>query len=127
MSGRAGQSGNVADQVFSFSASAELSETLQWASMQVISNANCALAHDPGMVTGNVVCGSGWSVDTPGACLGDSGGPMIYYEALDFPVILGVISTISDGNCGSGVPTRFARVTQFLTWINSITGIPLRN
>lgn len=50
---------------------------------------------------------------------------MVIYEN-GVPTLIGVTSFISGRGCGAGDPTGFARVSRFLTWINAITGIPLR-
>lgn len=93
--------------------------------MRVMANANCANIYGTAVVTDSVMCGEGWAVSTQGACLGDSGGPMVIYEN-GVPTIIGVTSFISSRGCGAGDPTGFTRVSRFLTWINAVTGIALR-
>lgn len=93
--------------------------------LRVMTNAACLSVYGSSVVMDNVMCGEGWTTNTQGACLGDSGGPMVVYEN-NVPTLIGVTSFISGRGCGFGDPTGFARVSRFLTWINSVTGIVLR-
>lgn len=111
--------------LFFSSATTVLSNALQVVNMRVMANVNCANIYGTAVVTDNVLCGEGWNVNTQGACLGDSGGPMVIYEN-NVPTLIGVISFISGRGCGAGDPTGFARTSRFLAWINAVTGIPLR-
>lgn len=102
-----------------------LSPTLQVVNMRVMANANCASVYGTAVVVDTTLCGEGWTVNTQGACLGDSGGPMVIYENT-IPTLIGVTSFISGRGCGAGDPTGFTRVSRYTAWINAVTGIALR-
>ena len=50
------------------------------------------------------------------ACTGDSGGGLIV-EVDGVHQVVGVVSG-GTGDCGIGVPGYYARVTEYLSWIN---------
>lgn len=102
-----------------------LSNTLQVVNMRVMANTNCQAIYGTSVVIASTMCGEGWTVSTQGACMGDSGGPMAIYEN-GVPTLIGVVSFISGRGCGAGDPTGFTRTASFLTWVNAVTGIPLR-
>jgi secreted trypsin-like serine protease len=47
---------------------------------------------------------------------GDNGGPLVIGNQPNYTLI-GVVSFVSDGQCASGKPTGFARITSFREWI----------
>lgn len=102
-----------------------LSPTLQVVNMNVMANTACANVYGNAVVTANVLCAQGTSNVAFGTCLGDSGGPMVIHEN-NVPTLIGVVSFISSRGCGAGDPSGFARVSRFTSWINAVTGIPLR-
>ena len=53
---------------------------------------------------------------------GDSGGALVVQKDGGF-VQIGVVSFGLTGGCASGAPTGFARVTSFVNWIRSNTGL----
>lgn len=92
--------------------------SLNYARLQVVANSVCAATYGSSVVTSNTIC-----VSTPGGtstCQGDSGGPL----ALDSSdLLIGVTSFVSSSGCKSGNPAGFIRVTSYLDWIKSKTGI----
>jgi secreted trypsin-like serine protease len=56
---------------------------------------------------------------------GDSGGPLVYLEEDGRFTEVGIVSFGSRAGCEKGYPTGFTRVTSYLDWIESNTGIAL--
>jgi len=54
---------------------------------------------------------------------GDSGGALAVLESDDLWTEVGVVSFGSTAGCQRGFPVGFARVTSFLNWISSVTGL----
>ena len=53
---------------------------------------------------------------------GDSGGPLVYVEH-GVHTQVGIVSFGSTAGCQLGYPVGFTRVTSYLNWIQSVTGI----
>jgi secreted trypsin-like serine protease len=58
---------------------------------------------------------------------GDSGGPLIITDSDNAPTQIGLTSFGIALGCEIGWPPAFTRVTSFLSWIESETGIPIRD
>ena len=54
---------------------------------------------------------------------GDSGGPLIVLESDGIYTQVGIVSFGAAAGCTLGFPVGFARVTSFLYWISSVTGL----
>jgi secreted trypsin-like serine protease len=54
---------------------------------------------------------------------GDSGDPLLYQEGDGVYTEVGVLSFGAADGCELGYPAGFTRVTNFLSWIESNTGI----
>ena len=54
---------------------------------------------------------------------GDSGGPLVYQESDGIYTEVGIVSFGSSAGCTLGYPAAFTRVTSYLSWITSITGV----
>jgi len=54
---------------------------------------------------------------------GDSGGALALQESDGVWTEVGVVSFGSSAGCQRGFPVGFARVTSFLPWISSVTGL----
>ncbi|TMW45037.1 hypothetical protein DOY81_009879 [Sarcophaga bullata] len=91
---------------------------LQWASLRVIDNSVCAEAYEEEFPSSQI-CVSG--EDGISACDGDSGGPLVL---ADTNTQIGVMSFSTD-SCTGGNPQSFTRITSYLPWISSNTGIVL--
>ncbi|XP_075160603.1 serine protease 3-like [Haematobia irritans] len=95
-----------------------VANNLNYVRLQVITNSVCASTYGTSVVTSNTIC-----VSTPSGkstCQGDSGGPL----ALDgSDLLIGVTSFVSSAGCASGAPAGFVRVTSYLDWIKTKTGI----
>ena len=54
---------------------------------------------------------------------GDSGGPVVIQESDGVFTLVGIVSFVTPAGCQLGFPVGFARVTSFLNWISSATGL----
>lgn len=54
---------------------------------------------------------------------GDSGDPLVYFESDGVYTQVGIASFVASGGCQQGLPAGFTRVTSYLDWISSNTGI----
>ncbi|XP_037819139.1 serine protease 1-like [Lucilia sericata] len=98
-------------------AATEVTDDLQWARLEVISNAACARTYG-GTITSSNLC-----VKTPGGistCRGDSGGPLVL-ESTGVQIALTSFGSIL--GCEKGYPAAFTRVTSYLEWIKEHTGV----
>ncbi|XP_065358291.1 serine protease 1-like [Calliphora vicina] len=90
---------------------------LQWAVMQVISNTACAKTYGTTITSSNICVSTPSGVST---CQGDSGGPLVLESS---KVQVGLTSFGSSAGCAKGYPAAFTRVTSYLDWIKTHTGI----
>jgi len=54
---------------------------------------------------------------------GDSGGPLVYLESDGVYTEVGIVSFGAAAGCTLGYPVAFTRVTSYLSWISSNTGL----
>jgi len=54
---------------------------------------------------------------------GDSGGPLVFREDDDRDTEVGIVSFGSSSGCEAGYPAVFTRVTSYLDWIQTNTGV----
>ncbi|KAM7357805.1 serine protease 1-like [Cochliomyia hominivorax] len=95
-----------------------VTNNLQWARLQVITNTVCAATYGTSIVTSSNIC-----VATTGGvstCNGDSGGPLVLESN---KVQIGLTSFGAAVGCAKGYPAAFTRTTSYLDWIKSNTGI----
>ncbi|KAJ4436546.1 hypothetical protein ANN_16577 [Periplaneta americana] len=114
----AGESVRVSGWGLNSDSATEITENLQYVDLTVITNQECNSVY--GDITSGMLC-----VSTPGGkstCSGDSGGPLIHSQNGGY-VQVGVVSFVSSSGCESGSPAGFTRVTSYLDWIQSNTGI----
>jgi len=111
--------------------STTVSSVLMWTPISVSENAIC-VAYYGGIVIDSHVC-----VSSQSACNGDSGGSAVYNGA--FTIGIGEscplkmfnqqlpisVSFGSNAGCESGAPNVFTRVTSFLDWIETNTGLTI--
>ncbi|XP_017122060.1 serine protease 1 [Drosophila elegans] len=91
---------------------------LQYVDLSVITNTVCASTYGTSIVTSSNICvstGSGKST-----CNGDSGGPLVLKSN---SVQVGLTSFGAAAGCEKGYPAAFTRLTSYLDWIKSNTGI----
>ncbi|XP_076042129.1 brachyurin-like [Oratosquilla oratoria] len=87
----------------------------------VISNSECAETFGT-IITDKLLCTSG--AEGMGTCEGDSGGPLIHKKDNRVET-RGVVSFGSSAGCEEGYPDAFTRVTEYLDWIETKTGIAI--
>ncbi|XP_059486759.1 brachyurin-like [Neocloeon triangulifer] len=105
-------------------ASSAISDDLKFVDLTVITNTLCADYYGI-IINANKICvdTNGGSVST---CNGDSGGPLVITESDGLPTEVGIVSFGSSAGCESGAPAAFARVTEYLDWLETNAGITIR-
>ncbi|KAH8297583.1 hypothetical protein KR054_003599, partial [Drosophila jambulina] len=97
--------------------SSGVSNSLMYAQFTVITNTICAQTYGTSIVQSSNIC-----VSTPNGvstCNGDSGGPLV----TSAKVQVGLTSFGAAAGCEKGYPAAFTRITSYLDWIKSNTGI----
>jgi secreted trypsin-like serine protease len=92
--------------------------------VSTISNAECQQTYGA-TIQDTVICTTGSS--SGGTCSGDSGSALNVKDAsteTGFATI-GVTSFVSSAGCESGYPDGFTRVSEYIDWIETNTGITL--
>ncbi|GLV46809.1 Jonah 44E [Carabus blaptoides fortunei] len=102
----------------------EASSILNFVELTTISNNDCANFHGA-IIISSSICTVGNSEHSP--CSGDSGGPLVPHQDGKDPTLVGVASFVHIAGCDSGKPSGYARVVEFLDWINGKTGIPIQD
>ncbi|XP_050344614.1 trypsin-4-like [Nymphalis io] len=92
------------------------SQRLSSVNLSVITNAQCTAVYGTDFVHASNICTSGEG--GRGTCQGDSGGPLAVNIA-GRQVLIGVTSYGARAGCEAGLPAAFARVTSYVSWINS--------
>ncbi|TDG47388.1 hypothetical protein AWZ03_006247 [Drosophila navojoa] len=95
-----------------------VTNTLQYQTFEVISVAACQSTYGSAVASAKVIC-----IATPNrssTCQGDSGGPLVLDST---GRLIGVTSFVSSSGCQSGLPSGFTRVTSYLDWIKTNSGI----
>ncbi|GBP41798.1 Collagenase [Eumeta japonica] len=90
-------------------------QVLSHVRVQVITNAVCQQTFG-NFIFASTLCTSG--AGRVGVCSGDSGGPL----ALDWGgqrILIGIASFVSSRGCTQSLPSAFARVTSFDSWIRA--------
>ncbi|XP_035906192.1 collagenase-like [Anopheles stephensi] len=95
-----------------------VSQDLQYATLKVITNAECQKTFSPLVVRKTTLCARGDEKESP--CNGDSGGPLVLAED---KTLVGVVSFGHALGCERGFPAAFARVTAFRDWVKKHTGV----
>ena len=99
---------------------------LRFGIMRIISNDECASHHGTGLVNQQVLCAVGFTTPNQGHCGGDSGGPLSMFEQDGIRTLVGTVSFWAVAGCDVGLPSGYMRTSQFLLWILTSTGIPIR-
>ncbi|XP_073839025.1 serine protease 1-like [Musca autumnalis] len=90
---------------------------LQYAEMKVITNSVCQSTFGSTITSSNICVSTPNGVST---CNGDSGGPLVLKSS---SVQIGLTSFGSAAGCTKGYPAAFTRITSYLDWIKTQTGI----
>lgn len=96
----------------------DLSNSLQFARVNVMTNLACRTRFPTSDITTDHVCADGGS---GGPCTGDMGGPLSIVEADGVTTQIGVISFGLGLGCETVWPSVYLRVTSFLGWIDTNT------
>jgi secreted trypsin-like serine protease len=99
-----------------------ISDNLREVTVPVISNEDCKAIYS--IIYDGSICID--SSNGRGTCSGDSGGPMNYVQD-GRTYTRGVVSFGSSAGCESGYPDAFTRVSYFLDWIETNSGIAIDN
>lgn len=100
-----------------------ISPVLRYVHSPVIRNSVCNIYYF-GSINDRHICTSGSGGKS--TCSGDSGGPLIIIDTEELPTQIGLVSFGIVLGCEIGWPPAFTRLTPFLSWIESTTGIPIR-
>lgn len=92
---------------------------MQWAKLNVITNADCLRYLSPLSVRDNALCAQGSLGES--VCSGDSGGPLVLDT--DRRTLVGVTSFGHRLGCDLGFPQGFMRINRFLTWVRRHVGV----
>ncbi|XP_017017854.1 serine protease 1 [Drosophila kikkawai] len=95
-----------------------VASTLQYYQFEVVSVATCQNTYGTLVASNSVIC-----IATPNkisTCNGDSGGPLVLDSNKK---LIGVTSFVSSAGCESGAPAGFTRVTSYLDWIKTNSGV----
>ncbi|KAJ8719648.1 hypothetical protein PYW08_011823 [Mythimna loreyi] len=90
-------------------------QRLSSVTLPVITNADCAAVFGPWVHNSNV-CTSG--AGGRGTCSGDSGGPLVV-TSNNRRILIGATSFGAADGCARGFPAAYARITSFVSWIQS--------
>lgn len=104
-------------------AATSISPVLRWEDDEIISNLKCKLQYLFILKDSNI-CMSG--ANGRSTCNGDSGGPLYIDDSDGQPTQVGIVSFGSRLGCEKNFHPVFTRVTSYIDWISSKTGIALR-
>lgn len=94
-----------------------VSQNLNKVNLIGVSNRQCQQVYGTTTVIASTLCAR-WSTQSgQSTCNGDSGGPLTAVSG-NRHYLVGVVSFVVAGDCDSGHPSGYARVTSFLNWIN---------
>ncbi|KAM8721405.1 hypothetical protein ACLKA7_007300 [Drosophila subpalustris] len=96
----------------------EITNTLQYQTFEIVSEEECSKTYGSTFAGNKVLCIS--TSDKTSTCTGDSGGPLVLESTKQ---LVGVTSFVSSKGCQAGTPAGFTRVTSYLDWIKSHTGV----
>ncbi|XP_037958777.1 serine protease 1-like [Teleopsis dalmanni] len=94
-----------------------VTNNLQYAIVPIITNTVCAATFGSTITSTNICISTTGGVST---CNGDSGGPLVLQSN---NIQVGLTSFGAAAGCAKGYPAAFTRVTSYLDWIKSNTGI----
>jgi len=104
----------------------DYSQVLLYAQVQIIANNKCETIFGSNVVLSSTMCAEGNAGTNMSTCSGDSGGPMIVYNSSSGRWIqIGINSFVAEDRCTSGLPSGYVRLTSFLDYIATQTGLTL--
>jgi len=102
-----------------------LSNELLFARKTVITNDQCIQNFDSKFIHDSVMCAVGVNNTAQSVCYGDQGGSLVSHIDGSW-IHIGISSMVHPTGCGGITPAAFTRVTPYLQWIASMTGIVFR-
>lgn len=93
-----------------------ISETLNFADLQIIDNGSCRRVFGAARVIDSVICGLGWFNRNQAICGGDSGSALVTHYNGQWTQV-GIASFGALNACDRGFPSAFTRVSEFVGWI----------
>ncbi|KAJ3656029.1 hypothetical protein Zmor_015133 [Zophobas morio] len=97
----------------------QLSNKLQHVFLTALTNEDCKESFG-NQIAEHMVCAAGNYNE--GACIGDTGGPLIDYVSMwRAPRLFGITSFISGNGCESTDPSGYTRVYDYMDWIKNVT------
>ncbi|RZC32325.1 Trypsin domain containing protein, partial [Asbolus verrucosus] len=98
----------------------ELASTLNYVTVAVLSNTECRITYG-NQITDNMVCVDGNYNE--GACIGDSGSPLVVRPIGGTQLThVGISSFFSGNGCESTDPSGYTRTYPYIDWIKNIIG-----
>nr|AFM28249.1 chymotrypsin [Heliothis virescens] len=91
-------------------------QQLSSVTLPVITNAQCAAVYGSAFVHNSNICTSG--AGGRGTCSGDSGGPLAI-DSNNRKILIGATSYGAADGCAAGFPAAYARITSYVSWIQS--------
>lgn len=100
--------------------------SLQFASVRIIAQTQCAQIFGNVVANANTLCTLGANINAQGPCANDNGGPLVMQENTG-ATLIGINSFLSNAGCNAGHPAGFARLGPHIQWISTNAGVPVRN
>lgn len=96
----------------------QISDTLNKVNLVGITNRECQNTYGSNAIIASTLCARWSSQSGQSTCNGDSGGPLTAVSNNQY-YLVGVSSFVVRGDCDSGRPSGYARVTAFRSWIDN--------
>jgi len=93
-----------------------ISSFLRDVTVPIISNSQCSWRPPSTQLCVNTAGGRS-------SCSGDSGGPLQIRQSDGSYMEVGIVSYGAASGCERGIPAVFTRVTEYLSWIQQVTGV----
>lgn len=95
---------------------------LQYASVPIIKNSECAKIYGTDVVDDNIICTRNLD-HVVGPCVNDGGGPLVANADTD-PVHVGIFSFLGTNGCeNNNYPAVYIRTYSYRNWIKEKTGV----
>lgn len=95
-----------------------LSNNLRFGQQTTLTNQECQQSFDSRFVPASSICAR--AVNNQTACYGDMGGPLVI-QYQDTWMQIGIASTINPSGCHG--PVVYTRLTSYIEWIRTMTGL----
>lgn len=101
----------------------ENSPVLLYAQMNIINNSACTSIFGSDVVISSTLCAQAPDGTNQSICSGDSGGPLLVTDSSGNYMQIGINSFVAKDMCSEGYPAGFGRLSSFLDFVRSTTGI----